>query len=84
MDAMGTQTYLAPAIRDGGGDYCMSLKKNWPAEHAEVERLFTHPQTRCDVRNARHRGRDGSQANPARGGTSTIWKPSSVRPLMFE
>ncbi len=30
MDAMGTQTDIAQAIRDGGGDYCMSLKKNWP------------------------------------------------------
>ena len=28
-----------------GGDYCMSLKKNWPAVHAEVEELFTHRQT---------------------------------------
>ena len=27
MDAMGTQTDIARAIRDGGGDYCMSLKK---------------------------------------------------------
>ena len=43
MDAMGTQTDIARAIRDGGGDYCMSLKKNWPAVHAEVEELFTHP-----------------------------------------
>jgi hypothetical protein len=31
MDAMGTQTEIARAIRDGGGDYCMSLKKNWAA-----------------------------------------------------
>ena len=30
MDAMGTQTDIARTIRDGGGDYCMSLKKNWP------------------------------------------------------
>ena len=43
MDAMGTQTDIARAIRDGGGDYCMSLKKNWPAVHAEVEQLFTDP-----------------------------------------
>ena len=43
MDAMGTQTDIARAIRDGGGDYCMSLKKNWPAVYAEVEQLFTDP-----------------------------------------
>lgn len=43
MDAMGTQTDIARAIRDGGGDYCMSLKQNWPAVHAEVERLFADP-----------------------------------------
>src|SRR5580698_7435436 len=40
MDAMGTQTDIARAIRDGGGDYCMSLKKNWPAVYADVEQLF--------------------------------------------
>ena len=40
---MGAQTDIARAIRDGGGDYCMSLKKNWPAVHAEVEQLFTDP-----------------------------------------
>ena len=43
MDAMGTQTEIARAIRDGGGDYCMSLKKNWPAVYAEVEQLFNDP-----------------------------------------
>lgn len=43
MDAMGTQTDIAHAIRDGGGDYCMALKKNWPAVHADVEEMFDHP-----------------------------------------
>jgi predicted transposase YbfD/YdcC len=43
MDAMGTQTEIARAIRDGGGDYCMSLKKNWPAVYADVEQLFNDP-----------------------------------------
>jgi hypothetical protein len=43
MDAMGTQTQIAQAIRDGGGDYCTALKKNWPAVHAEVEEMFEHP-----------------------------------------
>ena len=36
MDAMGTQSDIARAIRDGGGDYCMSLKKNWPAVHVPM------------------------------------------------
>jgi len=40
---MGTQTEIARAIRDGGGDYCMSLKKNWPAVYADVEQLFGDP-----------------------------------------
>ena len=43
MDAMGTQTVIARAIRDGGGDYCLSLKQNWPAVYADVEQLFTDP-----------------------------------------
>jgi predicted transposase YbfD/YdcC len=43
MDAMGTQTDIARAIRAGGGDYCMSLKKNWPAVYADVEQLFSDP-----------------------------------------
>ena len=43
MDAMGTQTDIARAIRDGGGDHCMSMTKNWPAVHADVERLFNQP-----------------------------------------
>jgi predicted transposase YbfD/YdcC len=43
MDAMGTQTEIARAIRDGGGVYCTSLKKNWPAVYADVEQLFNEP-----------------------------------------
>ena len=43
MDAMGTQADIARAIRDGGGDYCLSLKKNWAAVHADVEQLFNEP-----------------------------------------
>jgi predicted transposase YbfD/YdcC len=43
MDARGPQTGITRAIRDGGGDYCMPLQKNWPAVHAEVEQLFAHP-----------------------------------------
>ena len=43
MMPWGRQTDIAQAIRDGGGDYCLSLKKNWPAVYADVEQLFTHP-----------------------------------------
>jgi predicted transposase YbfD/YdcC len=43
IDAMGTQTKIAQAILDGGGDYVLSLKENWPATYAEVETLFKNP-----------------------------------------
>ena len=43
IDAMGTQTRIAQAIREGGGDYLLSLKENWPATFAEVTRLFDQP-----------------------------------------
>jgi predicted transposase YbfD/YdcC len=44
IDAIGTQTNIARAIRDGGGDYCLPLKENWPSVHAEVEQLFNDPR----------------------------------------
>ena len=40
IDAMGCQTEIAKAIRDKGADYLLSLKDNWPALCAEVERFF--------------------------------------------
>jgi predicted transposase YbfD/YdcC len=43
IDAMGTQTKIAQAIRDGGGNYVLALKENWPATFAEVEMLFDKP-----------------------------------------
>ena len=43
IDAMGTQSRIAQAIRDGGGHYVLSLKENWPATLAEVEMLFDKP-----------------------------------------
>lgn len=43
IDAMGTQTRIAQTIRDGGGDYVLSLKENWPATYAEVKMLFAQP-----------------------------------------
>jgi hypothetical protein len=43
IDAMGTQTRIAQTIRDGGGDYVLSLKENWPATFAEITLLFDRP-----------------------------------------
>jgi predicted transposase YbfD/YdcC len=43
IDAAGTQTKIARAIRDGGGDYILALKPNWPATYAEVVLLFENP-----------------------------------------
>jgi len=43
IDAMGTQIEIARTIVDGGGDYLLSLKANWPAFLAEVERFFGDP-----------------------------------------
>lgn len=47
IDAMGCQTEIAKAIRAKGADYLLSLKDNWPALCAEVERFFadTHSRT---------------------------------------
>lgn len=43
IDAMGTQADIAQTILDGGGDYVLSLKANWPATCTEVETLFANP-----------------------------------------
>ena len=43
IDAMGTQKEIAQTILDGGGDYVLALKENWPATYAEVERVFADP-----------------------------------------
>jgi predicted transposase YbfD/YdcC len=40
IDAMGTQTEIAQTILDGGGDYVLALKENWPATYAEVDKTF--------------------------------------------
>ena len=40
IDAMGTQTEIAQTILDGGGDYVLTLKENWPATCAEVAETF--------------------------------------------
>jgi predicted transposase YbfD/YdcC len=43
IDAMGTQKEIAQTIIDGGADYVLSLKENWPATYAEVEKVFADP-----------------------------------------
>ena len=43
IDAMGTQTAIAQAILDGGGNYVLALKENWPATYAEVAEAFPDP-----------------------------------------
>lgn len=43
IDAMGTQTGIAQTILDGGGDYLLELKENWPATYGEVETFFANP-----------------------------------------
>jgi predicted transposase YbfD/YdcC len=54
IDAMGTRTRIAQAIRDGGGDYVLSLKKNWPATERET-RYWAGDTILC-VFNATERG----------------------------
>jgi predicted transposase YbfD/YdcC len=41
IDAMGTKKEIAQTIIDGGVDYVLALKENWPATYAEVDRVFT-------------------------------------------
>jgi hypothetical protein len=43
IDAMGTQKEIAQTIVDGGGDYVLALKENWPATYTEVETVFAEP-----------------------------------------
>jgi predicted transposase YbfD/YdcC len=44
IDAMGTQTNIARAIREGGGDDWLSLRENWPSVRTEVGQLFNDPE----------------------------------------
>ena len=48
IDAMGTQVEIAKTIVEGGGDYLLSLKANWPALLAEVEVFFADPANAPD------------------------------------
>ena len=43
IDAIGTQSAIAAAIRGRGGDYLLALKANRPALLAEVEALVADP-----------------------------------------
>ena len=43
IDAMGTQTAIAQAILDRGGDYLLALKQNRPETFASGEELFASP-----------------------------------------
>ena len=48
IDAMGTQREVAQTILDGGGDYVLALKANWPATLKAVQALFdTAPRSRA-------------------------------------
>ncbi|HWE44380.1 MAG TPA: ISAs1 family transposase [Caulobacteraceae bacterium] len=44
IDAIGTQIEIAKTITDGGGDYLLSVKANWPLLLAEVESFFADPE----------------------------------------
>ena len=44
IDAMGTQVEIAEKIIEKEGDYCLALKENRPALHAELERYFADPK----------------------------------------
>jgi len=43
IDAMGTQREVAQTILDGGGDYVLALKANWPATLKAAQALFENP-----------------------------------------
>ena len=43
IDAMGTQTKIAQAILDRGGDYLLAVKDNQPSLHDEIRRYLHDP-----------------------------------------
>ena len=45
LDAMGCQTAIAEAIREGGADYVLTCKANQPATYAALQAFFTHAGT---------------------------------------
>ena len=60
VDAMGTQTAIAQAILDRGGDYLLALKGNRPETFARVAELFAHPPP--GLATGAHRTVDGGHA----------------------
>ena len=50
IDAMGTQTKIARAIRDRGGDYLLALKGNQSSLHDEIRRYLDDPAARIHSR----------------------------------
>lgn len=48
IDAIGTQVEIAKTIVEGGGDYLLSLKANWPTLLAELETFFADPANAPD------------------------------------
>lgn len=49
MDAMLTQRDVAQAIVDGGGDYLMTVKANQGQLLADIEAVFSQPETLADT-----------------------------------
>ncbi len=50
IDAMGTQTKIAQAILDRGGDYLLALKDNQASLHDEIRRYFDDPAAKIHSR----------------------------------
>jgi predicted transposase YbfD/YdcC len=52
IDAIGTQTSIAQTIRDGGGDYVLALKANWPATYTQIEAMFATPPAELSIQHS--------------------------------
>jgi hypothetical protein len=76
---MGTQTNIARAIREGGGDYCLSLKENWPAVHAEVEQFFNDPCGASAYRNRPNKPATRSSVRFAIGSSASAAVSAAAR-----
>lgn len=50
IDAMGTQTKIAQAILDRGGDYLLALKDNQASLHDEIRRYLDDPRAKIHSR----------------------------------
>ena len=50
IDAMGTQTKIAQAVLDRGGDYLLALKGNQSSLHDEIRRCLDDPAARLHSR----------------------------------